>query len=70
MQTFCILLFSAKMSSRTARRLLTELASFSATPTSILTLAPISDSNLFAWEAEIVGPVDTAFTGSFSFPLT
>lgn len=52
------------MSSRTIKRLLSELQEYnSSPPPGLLHLAPASDDDLLAWEAHLTGPPDTAWHG-------
>ncbi|KAK4704617.1 peroxin-4, partial [Phenoliferia sp. Uapishka_3] len=54
------------MSSRTAKRLLSELSQFESDPSEsgVISLGPVSDEDLFKWSATIAGPSDTPFQGA------
>ncbi|KAI5474336.1 hypothetical protein MNV49_003528 [Pseudohyphozyma bogoriensis] len=62
------------MSSRTAKRLLSELTSFQSDPPSssgLVSLGPASDDDLFKWIATLKGPPDTPyFDGTFTINVS
>lgn len=54
------------MSSRTLKRLLSELNDFnSSSSPGLVSLSPVSDDDLLKWSAQITGPEGTPFQGGY-----